>query len=209
MAASLAAGPARPAAGTRGQDATAALVKTLLSAGRYDEAETQGRALADEVRRTHGAGSVEAAFASEVLVRVLRLNGRAAAPETLSLAERTVQETTARLGRGSRLAPALIGLGDVLVAEAEYPDEGWRHLNGPWPSASRRDGQPGVELAEALDRLGSGRTAAGRHPDAIRVLERSLRIRSRPARRDVGWRERSRRSAGRSSGRATTSGPGR
>ncbi len=187
VAASLAAGPARPAAGTRGQDATAASVQTLLSAGRYDEAETQGRALADEVRRTHGAASLEPAFASELLVRVLRLNGRAAAPETLSLAERTVQETTARLGPADlRLAPALIGLGDVLVAEAEYP-RGLAALERAVALREPRDGQPGVELAEALDRLGAGLTAAGRHPDAIRVLERSLRIReSAGAKGDVG-----------------------
>ena len=138
VAASLAAPPARPAAGTRGQDATTASVQTLLSAGRYDEAETEARAQADEVRRTHGAGSLEAAFASELLLRVLRLNGRAAAPETLSLAERTVQETTARLGLADlRLAPALIDLGDVLVAEAEVPNEASLHSNGPRPSANR------------------------------------------------------------------------
>ena len=83
----------------------------------YDRAELQARARLDRARRISGEVSLDAAAATDEVVRALLLNGRGWSSETRRLSEETVRIKEGLLGPNhAGLAPSLIGLGDVLTA---------------------------------------------------------------------------------------------
>lgn len=169
--------------------AAAALILVFLSPGTrhivrrepldelaYDRAERIGRSEVDAARAAFGDRSLEAARASDVLVRALLENGRGWSTDTLALAQRTVRDKEALLGlEHINLTPSLINLGDVLVAAADY-EPAIATLGRASALQERATGSESDALADVLDHLGAALTSAGRYEDAFAVLERSLRI---------------------------------
>jgi CHAT domain-containing protein len=142
----------------------------LLRAGDYDRAEAvASRRVAWTTRR----GGITAADAADALVRARIANGKATNPATIDAAERAVAATSR--GSDSRTAAArLVRLSQILVATAEF---------GRAVDISRRavtllesTSPSTLDLAEAMDQLGSALSAAGRHDEAIPILEQGLRI---------------------------------
>ncbi len=74
----------------------------LLESGRYDEAESLAHSNLSTARNAFGENSLKVADASDVLVRALRLNGKGALSETLSLAERSLKARRLLLGENHR-----------------------------------------------------------------------------------------------------------
>ena len=73
-------------------------VQALLEKGLYEKAEDLARARVDAVATSSGEDSVEAATASDILLRALLLNGKGGPPSTLARAVQTVQVKERRLG---------------------------------------------------------------------------------------------------------------
>jgi CHAT domain-containing protein/tetratricopeptide (TPR) repeat protein len=150
-------------------------VTSLLVAGSYEQAEAVARAHVDALRIKYGNHSLEVADASDLLVRVLVLNGKGAAPSTREVADRTLRTREGHIGRThADLASTLMNVGDVLVETGEHA----RAVRVLERAVSLREssGAATVDLAEALDHLGSALLGIGRRDTAMRVLERSLRI---------------------------------
>ena len=109
----------RPGARTSrsyGRDADA-----LLVAGLFDQGEARARADVDTLRASPGDNTLEMATASDVLVRALVLNGRAAHDETLALATSALRIKEAFYGtERAELVPSLLNLCDVLTAAVDF-----------------------------------------------------------------------------------------
>ena len=89
----------------------------LLEAGLFGQGEARARADVDALRASYGDDSQEVATASDVLVRALVLNGRAAREDTLTLARQTLRIKEAHVGTERiELVPSLLNLCDVLSA---------------------------------------------------------------------------------------------
>jgi hypothetical protein len=81
----------------------------LLAAGLYEQAEVTARKNVDALRAALGDDDLQVASASDVLVRALVLNGRAASEQTLVLARRTLRIKETRLGVDhAELVPSLL-----------------------------------------------------------------------------------------------------
>ncbi len=95
-------------------------VQALLDKGLYQKAEDLARAGVDTVATSSGEDSVEAAAASDILLRALLLNGKGGPPSTLARAVQTVQVKERRLG-GTHidLVPSLQNLGEALLVAGE------------------------------------------------------------------------------------------
>src|SRR6202008_3784006 len=84
-------------------------------------AEPAAIAAAAAVRLCDGDDSVEAAGASDLVVRAKILNGRAAAEERAALATATLRVKEARLGPDApAVVPSLLNLSDTLIAQGEF-----------------------------------------------------------------------------------------
>jgi CHAT domain-containing protein/tetratricopeptide (TPR) repeat protein len=159
--------------------ANSADAEALLVAGQYELAEVEARAAVEAQRVAHGDRALEVATASDLLVRVLVLNGRGAFEDTLALAQRAVDIKEARLGRDHLdLAPSLTNLADVLVALLQF-ERAITSAERAVAMDERRHSQDSPEVAVALDHLGRALVGAGRNDHALTVLERSLRIKDR------------------------------
>jgi CHAT domain-containing protein/tetratricopeptide (TPR) repeat protein len=148
----------------------------LIRSGSYELAETAARADVDALSASPGGDSLEWAAAGDVLVRALVLNGRAATPETLALAQRILRIKETRLGREHvDLVPSLLNLGDVLSSSADFA-LAIAAIERALALCERGMGSDGLEVADALDHLGDALTGASRYDEAVRSLERSLRL---------------------------------
>ncbi len=151
-------------------------VRSLLGEGLYDRAEAAARAEVDNLRVSLGDSSPELAAASDVLVRALILNGRAAHDQTLALARRTLRTKEAHLGaQHPELVTSLLNLGDVLAADAEF-EEAIAITRRAVLLREKNTAPNSLGVAEALDHLGSTLTQARRYEDALKALDRSLAI---------------------------------
>ncbi len=161
----------------RPSEDSAAQTQTLLDKGLYEEAEVLARARIEALRDVHGKDSLEVSDASDLLVRALLLNGKGAAASTLALAEQTLRTKEALLGlRHSDLVPSLLNLGEALLLHTADYGRATAVIQRAVTLRERNAGPNTVELAQALDLLGTVLTAAGRHDDALQALERSLRV---------------------------------
>ena len=151
----------------------------LLVAGLFDQGEARARADVDTLRASQGDNTLEVATASDVLVRALVLNGRAAHDETLALAKRALRIKEAHYGTERvELVPSLLNLCDVLIAAVDFNQAiavARRAVN----LSERSAGPDSVDVATALYHLGSALAAARRDDDALKVLERSVQLRER------------------------------
>ena len=137
------------------------------------------RADVDALRASHGDDSLEVATASDILVRALVLNGRAARDETLALARKTLRIKESHIGTERvELVPTLLNLCDVLIAAVDFKEA--IAVARRAVSLSERSAGPGsVDVATALYHLGSALAGARRDDDALRVLEQSVQLRER------------------------------
>ena len=149
------------------------------SRGCLTKARREARADVDTLRASQGDNTLEVATASDVLVRALVLNGRAAHDETLALARRALRIKEALYGTERvELVPSLLNLCDVLTAAVDLNQAiavARRAVN----LSERSAGTDSVDVATALYHLGSALAAARRDDDALKVLERSVQLRER------------------------------
>jgi CHAT domain-containing protein/Tfp pilus assembly protein PilF len=151
----------------------------LLVAGLFEQGEARARADVDSLRASHGDDTLEVAAASDVLVRALVLNGRAAHDETLALAKRSVRIKEAHYGTERvELVPSLLNLCDVLSAAVDF-NQAIAVARRAVGLSERTAGADSREVATALYHLGSALAAARRDDDALKVLERSVQLRER------------------------------
>ena len=147
----------------------------LIERGLYDQAEAVAQTYLRDLGLTQGSDSLDVAVATDLLVRASVLNGKAAAHHTRSLAEGAVRSKQSAFGPAHpELVPSLLNLADVLVAAGDY---------GLAIEAARRGvaiceqhSTIAPTLPEALGRLGTALDGAGRHDEALVVLNRSLSI---------------------------------
>jgi CHAT domain-containing protein/tetratricopeptide (TPR) repeat protein len=151
----------------------------LLEAGLFEQGEARARMDVDALRASYGDDSLQVATASDILVRALFLNGRAARDETLTLAKKTLRIKESHLGTESvELVPTLLNLCDVLIAAVDFKEA--IAVARRAVSLSERNAGPGsIDAATALHHLGSALASARRDDDALRVLEQSVQLRER------------------------------
>ncbi len=140
-----------------------------LQSGDYERAEAVA---AQPLARLRAATAPSAAAPLAALVRARIANGKAARADTVALAERAVR--VSRGGDTQSRAAARLALGQVLVATVEF--ERAIEVTRDAVAALERTGPGSVDTAVARDRLGEALSAAGRHDEALAVLESSLRI---------------------------------
>lgn len=162
-----------------GQERTAQLdVPALIRAGRFEQAESAARAHVDAVRAATHDDAVQVAAANDTLLEALILNGHAASSEVLQLATRTLHAKESRLGTDHRdLVPSLLNLGDALIAAGDFDQA--IAVTQRAVTVCERDGNGAdgtIELARALDHLGSALSARRRHSEALKSFTRSLAI---------------------------------
>lgn len=163
-----------PASAARAESITA-----LIRAGDYVAAEAEARAFVEAVGRARGERSLEAAAASDLLVRALVANGKGSAPETLAVASETAERWQARLGsQDPGLVPSLQNLGDVFAAAHKY-DRAIHVLERALATQEKEVGR-GVELTQTLNRLSHALREANRFDDAVAFAERSVRLAAEP-----------------------------
>jgi CHAT domain-containing protein/tetratricopeptide (TPR) repeat protein len=149
-------------------------VETLVAKGLYAPAETAARTELERVRGGAGDDSIEAAVASDAVVRVLMLNGKGSLPATIALAEHALAVKQSRLRASDPgLASSLMNLGSALSEAAAHR----RAIPLLERAVSLRQNQDrALPLARALDALGAGLVRAGRQDEAIAALRRALTI---------------------------------
>jgi CHAT domain-containing protein/tetratricopeptide (TPR) repeat protein len=170
----------RSVAGTGQQpEAWSVAVRSLLDAGRYEDAQHAAEQVIGDVGTVAAAGAVETEAGADILVEALTLNGRGAQASTLELANRVVRAKESRHRPGDRsLASSLRNLGDVLVQSGEYV----RAVDVYDRALRLREQDPAGEnadLADYLDHFARALARATRYDQAARLLDRSLQIKRR------------------------------
>ena len=158
------------------RDAPLPDAQVLLAEDLYDRAEAAARASFDGIRSRHGADSLQAANAAELLAKNLILNGRATSDETLAIVRNTLRVKEVALGNADpALAVSLFNLGDVLAERAEFEES----IAVTERAVALREASvrpDSLEMAEAFDHLGAVLSTARRLDDGLKALERSLTI---------------------------------
>ena len=157
------------------------LVRALIDAGRYAEAEAAARLLASATDAESGAESLPAAAAADLLVEALLLNGRGAERGTRRLAEQ-VLALRERLQPADDAAwsPSLRNLAATLATVGEIKRSALlfeRNLS----TCERTRGRDDPSVAEALDDLARAQLQSDRYRDAQQSLERAMGIKERHA----------------------------
>ena len=107
--------------GTGGQASDPAVVRTLIDAGRFMEAEPVADALVAAAEKAHGPESPETADALELMLEVRRGLRKWSVPGTVALAERVVKIREATRGLDDeRTATALVMLGRMKASTRDY-----------------------------------------------------------------------------------------
>jgi CHAT domain-containing protein/tetratricopeptide (TPR) repeat protein len=154
-------------------------VLALLAGGQYEEAEAAARSNLSALRQSYGETSLKIANGSDLLVRALRLNGKASVGETLVLAERTLKIKRMHFGAvHQETAVSLLNLGQVLADRGNL-DRAIAELRHALNIQEQLAGAHELDIAEALDALGMVLTRARSYDAALRVVERSVQIKER------------------------------
>ena len=166
-------------AGQERERVVPANAQALLVAGEYEHAEAAARADVAAVRASHSDDSLEIASASDVLVRALVLNGRAAQDESLALARSTLRIKEAHYGTERvELVPSLFNLSDVFIAAADF-NQAIALSRRAVRLSERSAGADSPDAATAFYQLGIALAGARRDDDALKVLERTVQLRER------------------------------
>src|SRR5262249_31402989 len=147
-----------------------------LARGLYEQAETAARNDINALRVSYGNDSLAVARAGDVLARSLILNGRGTEEETLALARHVVRTKEAHLGADDPdLGWSLLNLGEIWGAAGEL-ERAFAAAPGAVVLYEASAGGETLDVAEALAHRGAILRAARRYDDALKALERSLRL---------------------------------
>ena len=104
------------------------------------------------------------------------MNGRGAQADTLTLARQNLRMREA-LGSAERadLIASLLNLGDALINAGEF-QQAIAVMSRAVAVAERSAGPNNPDVAEAAHHLGTALSAARRYDDALKALDRSLRV---------------------------------
>lgn len=154
-------------------------VQPLLAEGSYDQAETIVRVRLSALQKLATAGSPPEASASDLLVRILILNGKATHDDTLTIAEKAVRIKNTQLGVDHpALASSLFNLGEVFAARADF-DRAVLVTEQALRLQQKRFPPESIEMADALGQLGAVLLSARKQEGALKALETSLRLKEK------------------------------
>lgn len=156
-------------------------ITALLRSGHYAEAERAARDSLAATERVHGAESREYAQSLDVLIKALRLGGKAGNPEALDLAQRSVRLKEKVYGQDDpELATSLGNLGVVYLERGAYPDAR-TNLTRALDIRTRvlGPGRPEVArilrlMAELERQEGNGAAAVERSRQALTIMKARL-----------------------------------
>ena len=155
---------------------TPAVVRTLIDAGRFQDAESAAERLVAETTAESGTDSLENARAIDLLVEALWRNGRGAQARSRDLAERAVRIKQARLGADDLdLSFSLRNLGNTLLAAGEIR-QSLRLFERAVATCERASGPLAIDTANSLDELAGSQRQNELNVEARRTLVRSLNI---------------------------------
>jgi CHAT domain-containing protein/tetratricopeptide (TPR) repeat protein len=165
-----------PATGQGSVAQASEVIRQLIKAGRYGEAETASRSLLARVEASSGHDSLEKADILDLLVESLWQVGRFANPDGRRLAEQAVA-----LKEG-------FGAPERSLAKSLFHLSVWYSISGNHAAAKpqfertlamreRSLGPNDPDVAFTLNVFGTSRTNAGDYREARRLLERGLAIR--------------------------------
>jgi tetratricopeptide (TPR) repeat protein/CHAT domain-containing protein len=185
--------PAAPSqAASRGTDHAAELaeVRRFIERGEYREALIAARQLLVLTERTHGADSVEAGRALDVLVLSLQRAGKATETETAELAERALSLKRAHFSSSHpEVAKSLCNLGNLHYFKADY-ERARALLQEALAMQEKALGPRHPDVAWSLNYLGIVWSDMGEFATAESLYRRSLEIREEmlgPDHLDVAW----------------------
>jgi CHAT domain-containing protein/tetratricopeptide (TPR) repeat protein len=157
-----------------GQSPGNAPAKAASRADSHSEAEAAARTTLNRLRTTQAEDSVPVLEASSELVRALLANGRATAAETIELTRR-IYTVIERRADDRRMQVFVLSLcAEALVAAGDY-GEAISVARRAVALARKHDTDAGSLAAAPLGQLGAALSGAGRHREAVQVLEQSLR----------------------------------
>jgi CHAT domain-containing protein/Tfp pilus assembly protein PilF len=155
---------------------TRASVRTLIDAGRYEDAETAADHLVARITGENLAGSLESVRATDLLVEALVRNGKGAQARTREIAEGVVRLRESQFGADAlELSVSLRNLAQTLMAAGES------RLSEPLLERAlsiheREEGPQAIATADALEDLASAQIQNDHYDTALQPLGRALRI---------------------------------
>ncbi|HTM31041.1 MAG TPA: CHAT domain-containing tetratricopeptide repeat protein [Vicinamibacterales bacterium] len=154
----------------------------LLDQGQFNAATGAARSLVDSLQSQSG-GALDLAKASDVLVQALIANGMGASPETLVIAERSLNARTSRLGeRHPDSISSLQTLGEVLRAQGQ-PLRAIEVFTRVTELQDQSSGIDRVLRGRALDRLSTALREASRYDEAVETANRAVAVKEGAAER--------------------------
>jgi CHAT domain-containing protein/tetratricopeptide (TPR) repeat protein len=144
--------------------------------GKFGEAEQEARRLLSGQTASHGADSIQAACAIDVLVESLRHSGKLKEDEPLVLARKAVRIKQGRLGSSHpELASSFSNLGWVLRGKGRLAEACTllQSALSVWQKALPAES---IEIAWGHENLGSCLSDLGRYREARSHIEEGLRI---------------------------------
>jgi CHAT domain-containing protein/tetratricopeptide (TPR) repeat protein len=152
------------------------IVRELIDAGRYPEAEAAAEQLVSAAKAETGTESVETARATDLLVEALLRNGEGAQAATRSLAESVLRVKETHLKPDNvDLSPSLRNLAYTLVAAGDAR-QSLPLLERAVAINEQTHGLQATATADSLDDLAAAQIQCDRYDDARRSLERALTI---------------------------------
>lgn len=161
-----------------GSSAALSAIRVLIDSGRYQDGESEARALLSRLEPASLDDQLEVVQAEDLLVAALLGTGKAGQPDTLARAERVVQRKKALVGVDHiEYARSLRNLGDVYEQTWQYP------LSiGTYEQALRiaeRAGAANLDVAKILDGLARSLYDSERFSDSLQTIRRALAIKER------------------------------
>ena len=148
--------------------------RSLIAAGRYDDAVVAATSELDGAEILHGSNSLEVARACDLAAEAGWRNGQAGDPDVLNFARRSLAIKERSLGsHNPELASTLVQMARVLefTGQIEKAHRALERAVEIHHSANRINGQPGIRAALELGRM---LRVKGRYGASQRVLEDAI-----------------------------------
>jgi CHAT domain-containing protein/tetratricopeptide (TPR) repeat protein len=153
-----------------------AQVRSLLDAGRYEEAEAGAERLVSGASAETGAESLATARKTDLLVEALLRNGKGAQARTRGLAERAIRVKETQLRPDDvDLSSSLRNLGNTFTASSEFL-QSLPLFERAVAIHERAQTAQDTAVAEALDDYATALLQVDRYDEAKRALDRALTI---------------------------------
>jgi CHAT domain-containing protein len=163
--------------GSGGTTGDAAAIRNALESGAYEDAERLAARWSSSTESVFGKETSETAFAADLLVEALRLNGKASSHSTVTLAEWVASQKARLFGTDSlEFAVSLHGLGAVFTDRGEFAKAVTEHQRA---LVIRRGALPAGDprLADSFDLLSLPLIWLDRFADAEMAIGAAARIR--------------------------------